>query len=302
MLCYPLEERRLLNKVRGCYWHWPVYVQPKLDGERCRAKDGNFLLSSEENIFKHLPHIQKSYQKLCIKSGFWPELDGELYAHHLTFEQIHSRVSTSRLSPHEDYQSIQFHIFDLAHENLMQELRFSLLNMLNIESPLVLVPTYQANSLPEIMEYFKKFTNLGYEGIIVREPSNHYVRRRSPYVLKFKPKKTDTYLIVDVLEEISLDGKPKDTFGSFVCQKDGQRFSTGSGTFTEVEKKKLWNDRFQLLGKFCKIWYQNITTKEKVPRFISKIQILELDDEPSFEGSAEPSTAFNPMLNFGEDE
>ena len=31
MLCYPFEEKRL-NK-----WNPPYIIQPKLDGERCRA-------------------------------------------------------------------------------------------------------------------------------------------------------------------------------------------------------------------------------------------------------------------------
>ncbi len=291
MLCYPLEEKRLLNQIRGCYWSWPVFVQPKLDGERCRAKDGNYLISSELNSFNHtVPHIKKAYQELCIKIGYCPEFDGELYEHGMNFEDIHSRVSTSRLQPHEDYSSIKYHIFDIIDEEKSQLQRISdLLSNLDFKSPLIIVPTIIAHNISQIMEIYQHFVGLKYEGIVVREATKPYVRQRSPYILKFKPKKTDEYLIVDFQEEISKDGIPKNTLGSLICEKDGHRFSTGSGTLTDIQKQQFWDDRLNLPGKICKVWYQNITAKEKVPRFISKIEIL---DKPE-------TNHVNPFLNIG---
>ena len=282
MLCYPLEEKRLLNQIRGCHWTWPVLVQPKLDGERCRAKDGSQLLSSEGNSFNHcVPHLLQKYQEICVRVGFSPELDGELYNHGLTFEEIHSRVSTSRLTAHEDASTIKYHVFDLIDQYLSQTQRLQFLTLLKMENPLVLVPTYKANNLDHIKMYLEKFYSNGYEGIIIREQHNKYIRRRSNMILKFKPKKTDEYQIVGVQEELTLENHPKGILGSLLCEKDGQIFATGSGTLTNEQKKTLWKQKDDLVGKICRVWYQSITAEKKVPKFISKIKILEKSTEQS---------------------
>ena len=82
LLCYPFEEKRLAK------WAPPYIVQPKYDGVRCRAipiKDNNYLLlSSEENVYYSVPHINEELKSLNLNSDL--ELDGELYCHGMSFE------------------------------------------------------------------------------------------------------------------------------------------------------------------------------------------------------------------------
>jgi hypothetical protein len=86
MLCQPFEERRLQR------WNVPeVIVQPKLDGERCRAfwdfeRREWVLVSSEGNEFLHVPHIGQELEELGIPHSY--HLDGELYIHNATFNDI----------------------------------------------------------------------------------------------------------------------------------------------------------------------------------------------------------------------
>ena len=116
---------------------------------------------------------------------------------------------------------------------------------------------------------------------------NLYIRRRSTYLMKFKPKKCDTYSIISWNEEISIDGIPKGRLGSITCVKDGQEFSVSAGLDDDL-KDHWWKRRYQLPGKSCKIYYQTITAKRKVPKFVSKIEILESDPN------------INPLLNIGD--
>jgi hypothetical protein len=86
MKCYPFEEKRLAK------WSPPYIVQPKYDGVRCRAiptQSGYILLSSEENVIFSVPHLNQIFNALHLNC----ELDGELYCHGMSFEEIVSITS-----------------------------------------------------------------------------------------------------------------------------------------------------------------------------------------------------------------
>ena len=59
-LAYPFEEKRLAK------WQPPYIVQPKFDGDRCSntpLPSAPLLLSSEENPFFSVPHINEQLTK-----------------------------------------------------------------------------------------------------------------------------------------------------------------------------------------------------------------------------------------------
>ena len=260
MKCYPFEEKRLAK------WEPPYIVQPKYDGVRCRAiplENGNYmLLSSEENVIFSVPHINKA---LWFHGSHLTEFDGELYSHGLSFEQIISITSRTRYI-HLDHRKIQFHIFDYVSEE-PQLTRTTQLAKIDMLPPLITSPYWVCNSLEEIMHTYNELISLGYEGIIVRNFMAPYERKRSLYVMKFKPKQEDNYVITGYKEEISKDGEPKGSLGSLTClSRDGNTFSIGSG-FSSLQRKQYWNKRDSLAGLICKAKYQHITTGNKVPRF-----------------------------------
>ena len=158
MLCYPFEERRLTEKKFG--WSFPVIVQPKLDGERCRAIiTGNdiVLLSSEENEIIAVPHIIEGIKAQLIKDV---ELDGELYCHGMDFSDIHSIVSRKK-ELHEDYQKIKYHIFDLVAEKLPTFARLHFIETHIKENKAVkLVPKKLAYSMQDIIEIYNEYVDL----------------------------------------------------------------------------------------------------------------------------------------------
>ena len=270
MKAYPFEEKRLAK------WQPPYIVQPKYDGVRCRAvplENGEFiLLSSEENVIYSVPHINKALNHQLPKL----EWDGELYAHHLSFEEIVSRTSRT-VNFHSDYEAIQFHIFDYVDEICLQAQRASRIIDVKMTEPLIKAPIWIADNLDEIMKVYDNLLSSDYEGIIVRNFTAPYERKRSTWVMKFKPKKEDEYVITGYQEEVSIEGRPKDTLGSLWCESgDGNSFSVGTG-FTDDERARLWDIRSEIVGKVVKIQYQHLTSGKKVPRFPVFVEVVEND-------------------------
>jgi hypothetical protein len=282
LLCYPLDEKRLAS------WEPPFFVQPKLDGERCREISEVFFdnysplfVSSELTPIISLPHLVEAFKILHsrLRSSLSPylsafRLDGELYSHGLKFEEIHSRVSRT-VNPHPNAADIKFHVFDLWNCDKPQYDRTKFLMQMQKHFPpeIILVPTKICNTLESVLSANDEYVSEGYEGIVVRHVSNLYVSRspayRSPYLMKFKPKKSDTYEIVEVSCAFTLEGISKNMVGSFTCKdREGNLFSVSPGIgLNEEIKKAWWKKRDLLVDKTLLVEYQNLTSERGVPRF-----------------------------------
>jgi DNA ligase-1 len=268
MLCYPFEEKRLKT------WRPPYFLQPKLDGERCRYQrfeGGSFLLSSQENPFFSVPHIKKFLDSFPDV----PHLDGELYCHGKSFEEIHSIVSRET-NYHNCYADMEYHVFDVINSEpqYIRRIQLDQLKRLFGEGPVKVVPTFIVETLDEIMHFYDHILNAGYEGIVLREANNLYVPKRSTSLMKFKPKKQDDYMIVGYAEEVSIHGEPKGSLGALICQgDDNTRFNVGTG-FTRDMRDSLWAIRESLVGKRVLVSYQHLTHGNGVPRFPVFVKIV----------------------------
>jgi len=259
MKAYPFEEKRLAK------WQPPYIVQPKYDGVRCRAvplENGDFLLlSSEENVIFSVPHINQA----CKIQLPHKEFDGELYCHGYSFEQIVS-ITSRTTNVHPDFESIQYHIFDVIDEGSQAE-RLRSLWTVKMDEPLWRTTFSVAESLDDVMKVYDNFIKLGFEGIIVRHADAPYERKRSTWVMKFKPKKEDEYVILGSEEEVSADGTPKDSLGALVLRSgDGGVFRVGTG-FDRRTREDLWRNREVLKGRIARVKYQHLTAGKGVPRF-----------------------------------
>ena len=301
MLCVPLEERRLPDTGWVNAWKsWPVVVQPKLDGERSRGVyNGPFedwdLISSELNLFNSVPHINDA---LRVQLSHKIEPDGELYLHGLSFEDIHSIVSRTT-NFHPDYETMQYHIFDLITDDLQHQ-RLVQLKGLNLKLPLVMVSCYLAWSFEEIMKYYHEILDQGYEGIVIRDIDNYYKRSRSQQIMKFKPKKQDYYKIKGFSIEVDIHGEVKEgRLGRLICagpegadlpvlglypahtKPPEGYFGVGSG-FSADQRIKYWEIREAILNMICDVKYQHITPGKGVPRFPVFVEIVDGDPGASF--------------------
>jgi ATP-dependent DNA ligase len=271
MKAYPFEEKRLAK------WQPPYIVQPKYDGVRCRAipiaganGDKCLLLSSEENIIFSVPHLNEIIGGLNIQA----ELDGELYCHGMSFEQIVSITSRS-VNLHPDYNRIQFHCFDIVNSEPQMKRSLIIENLRGLNPHLVVAPFWLCENLDDVMRTHDKLQELGYEGIIVRHTQAPYELKRSLYVMKFKAKKEDDYEIIGYNEEVSISGESKGTLGALVCKSgDGNTFHVGTG-FSEDVRRELWLKREELFGKTAKVKYQHLTTGKQVPRFPVFVEVID---------------------------
>jgi ATP-dependent DNA ligase len=287
MLAYPFEERRLEK------WKKPFIIQPKLDGDRCRVIYDEFgkvtLLSSEENQINSVPHIVDQLESRGLANI---ELDGELYVHGALHQLIHGAVSrTTNLHP--EFESVELHLFDYVDLSMSQAERSVKLESLEIESNNVtLVKSDLANTVEDVMSYLNKYTEMGYEGVILRNIQYPYLRKRSTGMMKFKPRKSDFYTIIGYSIEIDKNKHIKEgVLGRIICASNESPtgligdwspynkipdgcFGIGSGSFLTMENRKyLWKNRNNIVGKTAHIKYQHLTTN-RVPRFPVLVDII----------------------------
>lgn len=266
MKCYPFEERRLAK------WEPPYIVQPKYDGVRCKAiplPNGSYLLlSSEENPIFSVPHINEAVKEQNVSAY---ELDGELYRHGWSFEQILSVTSRTK-NIHPDYTKMHYHVFDCI-DNRPQTARTINIDAMHLEIPLISTPYWLCRTLEEIKGVYDELISIGYEGIVVRHWIAPYTKKRSIWVMKFKPKKKDTYKIVGWKEEISKDGVPKGRIGSLVLTSQaGDNFAVSAG-LNDKERAELWEEREELPGLSAIVHYQHLTNK-KIPKGSFDLEVI----------------------------
>lgn len=296
MLCQPLDDINLDKNFK----HVTTMIgQPKLDGQRCWVDWNTFgegepaLISSEGNLIRGVPHINLAVRELknCFLGGGEVEWDGELYVHRLPFEEIVSRTKRLEDNLHKDYISIEYHIFDFkSTEPIIQRDRLKLcqtaIDRFKKEAdPLLKSCINFVESVPlrrqDIDDYLDKCVSSGYEGIILRNPLAMYVEKRPYTILKWKPAKTDFYRIVGVEEAKSEKNRcPLGRLGSVECEdRYGNRFHVSPGLgLDNVKKKELWKNKEELIGRFAKVFYQNLTNGS-VPRFGRFSKIVAVVDE-----------------------
>ena len=271
MLCYPFEEQRLEK------WGNKFLIQPKLDGDRCRAiigKDGHAtLLSSEANIINSVPHIVDQLEQMGLANI---ELDGELYTHGTTHQVIHGTVGRT-VNLHPEFENICYYIFDYVSLESQYKRILNLPKLIKETDNIKIVETQFGEGLEQVMHGLEYYTENGYEGVVLRSLDNLYVRKRSTQMMKFKPRKSDYYTIVGYEEEISITGEHKNSLGALILSSEaGEIFNVGSGSFlTRDNRRVLWEQRESLRGQIAHIKYQHLTSRH-VPRFPVLIDIISI--------------------------
>jgi DNA ligase-1 len=285
----------LAKSFKASWLKFPIYLQPKLDG--CRAIwTGSKLLSRTGKEIKGVPalvdHLQKNY------SDF--PLDGELYNHKKTFQELISSIR--RTVNIEEDLDVEYHIYDLPLEQTwtFQERLNLLKEKVIVTSRIKIVETVYIplegneilNILPGLVEKedLNTFEAQGYEGTMVRNAMGLYRKgKRSSDLMKVKTFQDAEFPIVGVYqlsrkEKIIVpegtpgalqyaDGTwykdgvetPDEMLGGLVLSIPGtdKTFECGTG-YNEATRCELWAN--SPIGKVATIKFQELTD-DGVPRF-----------------------------------
>jgi len=236
-----------------------MFVQPKLNGIRALYQNGQFVSRDgivwNENCLSHIREALKNVPPEII-------LDGELYKHEMSLQEINKRIAVNRITPHKDEASVGFAIFDIVSRLPFAERYLD--PKVEWKYPFghaYKIPTYLVDVEDQATNLFYTFKKLNYEGLMYRCPHSGYSipeecgnkQNRSFALLKRK-----TWEDMDVAISFCVEGKGKyrGTLGAFgFFTPNGQPFTAGSG-LTDMQRHLYWRYKDDLIGCICKIKYE----------------------------------------------
>ena len=159
-----------------------------------------------------IPKISKELISMMIEEGVC--LDGELYLPGYSVNDINSFVKNTQLAQH---YKLQYWCYDICCENMsaINRTRDILINIdipikyqiakeehLNNKNQFVLLPTYEVDNIEYATNIRNQFISLGFEGLILRNPSAEYqFGKRNQAMFKFKKIDDGKFVIVAINSE-----------------------------------------------------------------------------------------------------
>ena len=196
-------------------------------------------------------------------------LDGELYAHGISFQENMKLIKKYR--PHLTEQ-VKYHVYDIVMDAPFNERHDTLASLVReLDNPNIeLVPTYLAFNKQQINEFHQGFIAQGYEGTMVRLIGEGYaVNKRSSQLLKYKDFLDEVYEVVDVIPS---ESRPEQ--GVVVCAKPMEQagentwfhsFNCGM-KFSHAEREEILTNKHNYIGKMAEIRFFEYTDAG-IPRF-----------------------------------
>lgn len=276
MLAKQYEKER--KKVK-----FPCYLNPKFDGIRGLARmtpEGlrlfskmGKLLTYHEHILEELVYLRRYLPSSCI-------IDGEIYNHHLKFNEIVSRVKNV-LEKHSGNEELKYVVYDIIEpgDNVMEK-RYQMLSkafkMAEEEKKFVhifLSPYILINSHEDIEKAVNYYVNdLKFEGVMIRkiasssgEKNSKYVRARTGNLLKYKPFMNDEEF--KVVGATTGTGREEGAVIWICATKNGGEFKVRpEGTIED--RRTLYSDRDKYINKaLLTVKFQGVNPDTGIPRF-----------------------------------
>jgi hypothetical protein len=256
---------------------FPCFIQPKIDGIRgiCTLNNKEIIIYSRKLKNIPLEHLEKQLLILYKYIDKKIYLDGELYKHGFTLQEVSSLVKNQSVRSN----VIEFHIFDMFipegnnKEKLMtfEERLYFINNLQNIitENKLdkvKIVETFDIKNIKSGENIYKNFLDKKYEGVIYKNKAGIYEtsknkEMRSYQIRKRKPRHSSEYKIIDY--KCGINGKEKNAIIWVLETKEGN-------TFTSVPIHITMKERIEL--------YNNMTEEIFNSEYKNKMMTVEYDD------------------------
>ena len=297
MLAKVLEDNKPFEKYGTMLGQW------KIDGLRCiiGATDKSGDLFNPIILTYHsrtgedwtnkmcwmdeilLPKISKELLDMMIEEGAC--LDGELYLPGYSVNDINSFVKNTTLPQH---YKLQYWCYDICCENMSAETRFKFKDNnlesvgmtyfntkeehLNNTKQFVVLPTWvQIDSYEDAIIHRNQFIDLGFEGLILRNPSSEYqFGKRNQAMFKFKKVDDGKFIIVDITSEHKRSDLPL-----FVCRNDinDELFECSINKPQDVQREILAHKE-NYIGKLMLVEFRARSGVAQVPFHARGINII----------------------------
>ena len=254
-----------------------VYLQEKFDGLRCLANlNTGELYSRKGKQFFGLKHIEVNVKEFGNHlKGEW--VDGELYSHSLTFQEI-SSLTRKTINTGHDSSAIKLMVYDfISTDKYSQRLDALQTAYGESDAPALLLAPSEAVQWPctqAIEAAHDKFVEDGYEGLILRRDTP-YQNKRTDSLLKYKKFFEEEFKIIGIEKE-----EHEDTVGTFtLVAKNGMTFNARPA-MTDNERKYIWKNREKFdYSQVAGVKYQELTEGvQGIPRFPVLIKLRNIND------------------------
>lgn len=263
---------------------WPMLLSPKIDGIRALVVNGQ-LVSRTMKPIRNL-HTQALFGRPELEG-----LDGELVVGEPWDKDLMQKTSSGVMSVH-GKPAVRFFVFDQWDFNGPFHARLYVASYVaESHKDTRLVPHELIDSYDSLIRAEQHHLFMGYEGVMLRDPTGPYKQNRSTLregillkVKRFHDAEAEILSYSSLLRNLNAkqldergyskrsshsDNKVEDDLlGSLTVRdlKTGVVFEVGSG-FTEAQRYELWNMGASLRGKFIKYKCFNATGVKDKPRF-----------------------------------
>lgn len=219
-----------------------------------------------------LPFISSDLLDAMIEEGAC--LDGELYIPGQPVNNINSFVKNTNLPQH---KLLQYWCYDVLIENMPTTIRNvvrlngikkicydynDIIEHLNNKSQLVLLPNINIDCFDTATRFRDKFINLGFEGLIIRDPNAEYqFGKRNSAMFKYKRIDDGKFKIVDIVPE----GVRKDLC-KLVLQNDinDNQFECTINA-SHAYQEMILKEKDKYIGKYASVEFRERSGVNKVP-------------------------------------
>lgn len=290
----PLVDPNVFSKLR-----FPLYGSPKLDGIRAISIGGQLLSRSG----KPIPSVQARNM-----FSHFNGLDGELIYDHPTITNVYNITQSYVMSRFKEakkdgHPCLRFYVFDRVNDKAFDE---RLASLPAGDEWLIPVKQTLIHNIEELLKFEAECLNLGYEGIMLKEPYGPYKHGRSTfneqYLMKLKRFTEFEAPIVGFVEQMfnknepvidalgyterstSKDGMfPADTLGKIIVRHNDEDLEISCGCMDHAMRKHVWRFMGDFIGKVVVVRHFDVNLvgyKPRFPRFAKW-------SEPSFVGLRE---------------